>query len=514
MSFIQKLRSFIVCHNIHGLLPVLTALAPLLMGLYGVEEPSVGTLATPLRFLLAMLCMSIIVGLVVRAPLAGFSILTGVLLFLGSIRREVIPILGYDSNDPLILVGAGSGMLLFVRLAVTGKIQHKAVSVRITSALLIVMSLQIFNPLQGGILVGLGGALFYIGPLIWYFVGRAFPQFRLLETLCSLIFVGTIVIAFIGWKQQFIGLTNLEQYWMVVSKYRQFLASGVVRVCGTSLSFGEYVTLLLMGLSISWVRFLLGRFVYAIPFLFLLVCVFLTSSRGAIVMALAGCAVTWGMVERKPLLRLSRIAVGILIGVFGLLFGLSQARTVKFDGNAAIFIQHQVDGLTNPFNAEKSTATKHVGLMQIGFSSVLRNPLGQGLGATTIAGMRFANRSEDGSYNSYSTELDFTNVIVSTGAVGGIIYIILMVRMIFVLVWSWDRSRQAPILQLIGMATVTFGNWLQGGYYAPSILMWLLFGILDGRASLDNIERVKLPAIEKILARLPRPLQSILSGRG
>lgn len=514
MSLIQKARIFIAGQNIPGLLPVLTVLAPLLMGIYGVEEPSAGTLATPLRFLLATLCLSIIVGLVVKVPTAGFAFLAGVLLFLGTIRRELIPLLGYDSNDPLTLIGAVSGFLLVVRIVAAGKIQQTALSVRITIALLIIMVLQIFNPLQGGILVGFGGALFYIGPLLWYYVGRNYPQIRMLEILCTMILVGAILIAFLGLKQQYIGFSNVEQYWMLVSKYKQNLVEGAVRVCGASLSFGEYVTLLTMGVAIAWVRFVLGRFVYGIPFLFLLLCVFLSSSRGCVVMVLAGCAVTWGMLERKPVFRIPRILLGVAIGAAGLIFGLSQAKAVRFEGPTAVFIQHQVEGLTDPLNSERSTATKHAGLLQIGFSSGLRNPLGQGLGSTTIAGRRFAGSSENGSSGTFSTELDFTNIIVSTGAIGGIIYMLLMARIAFVLVWSWDKNRQAAVLQLIGLATVTFGNWLQGGYYAPSILMWLCFGIVDGRASLDNIDSVKLPTIEKIVARLPRPLQSIMPGGG
>jgi hypothetical protein len=137
--------------------------------------------------MIALILAAIIGGSIVQYPMVGFSILAAFLPFLGLIRRELIPSIGYQSNEPLTLIGAAVGTILFIRIASNRWITLKNFTVKIAIALLAVMIVQIFNPNQGGILVGLGGALFYIGPLLWFFVGRHHGGKQTLANVCTVI---------------------------------------------------------------------------------------------------------------------------------------------------------------------------------------------------------------------------------------------------------------------------------------------------------------------------------------
>jgi hypothetical protein len=484
-------------------------LLPFTLGLYGIDEPSAGMLSEPLRIMIALMLASVICGSIVQFPMVGFSILAAFLPFLGLIRRELIPSIGYQSNEPLTLIGAAVGTLLFIRIASNRWISVKNLTVKFVVALLVVMIIQIFNPNQGGILVGLGGALFYIGPFLWFFVGRHHGGKQTLSNICTVILVTSVIAAMIGLRQQFGEMSNVERYWMVVSKYKQFLTNDVVRVFGASLSFGEYVTLMSMGAMVAWARFLQRKYLYALPFLFIAGTIFLSSSRAGVVMLLAGCVISWSFLDKRAVTRIPRIVLGVGIGIAGLLVGLNQTRALTFDRNAAIFVDHQVEGLTNPLGSDRSTAVKHAGLVEIGLTSGFRNPIGQGLGSTTIAGRRFSQGGTDSEDGTFSTELDFTNIIVSTGFVGGILYIILMGRMSWVIIKLWDIRRSSTSLEWIAIAVVTFGNWLQGGYYAPSILIWSCFGIMDKLLEQEEVDLVPGKIVTRVMSLLPekfRPL--------
>lgn len=173
-------------------------LLPFTLGLYGIDEPSAGTLSEPLRIMIALIIAAVIGGSIVQYPMVGFSILAGFLPFLGLIRRELIPSIGYQSNEPLTLIGAAVGTLLFIRIASNRWINVKNITTKLAVVLLVVMILQIFNPSQGGILVGLGGALFYIGPLLWFFVGRHHGGKQTLASIGTVLLITSIIAAMVG----------------------------------------------------------------------------------------------------------------------------------------------------------------------------------------------------------------------------------------------------------------------------------------------------------------------------
>jgi hypothetical protein len=77
-----------------------------------------------------------------------------------------------NRHDALLLVAPLAAFFLCCLTAVSGKRLSRGGGLSIAVLLLaVLMTAQIFNPAQGGLVVGLGGALFYLVPLLWFWIG-------------------------------------------------------------------------------------------------------------------------------------------------------------------------------------------------------------------------------------------------------------------------------------------------------------------------------------------------------
>ena len=76
-------------------------------------------------------------------------------------------------------------------------------------------------------------------------------------------------------------------------------------------------------------------------------------------------------------------------------------------------------------------------------------------------------------------EVDSSDVFVSTGVVGGVIYLVVIILIIRSALRYWTATRCLLALALVGILIVTFLLWLRGGQYAVSALLWLCVGALD-----------------------------------
>src|SRR5579871_3027950 len=109
---------------------------------------------------------------------------------LGGLRRNLIPVLGWSGTDPLLLVCPAVVGLYFLGKAFQRRIPLATSLSKAVCGLLVLMAAQIFNPMQGGLEIGLIGALLYIAPLLWFYAGNdlATPAFlrRLLWALVGI----------------------------------------------------------------------------------------------------------------------------------------------------------------------------------------------------------------------------------------------------------------------------------------------------------------------------------------
>jgi hypothetical protein len=105
----------------------------------------------------------------------------------------------------------------------------------------------------------------------------------------------------------------------------------------------------------------------------------------------------------------------------------------------------------------------------------MQNPLGDGLGSTTKAAHKFG-KPED---ITGSMEVDISNVFLSTGTFGGLIYLLIVILTVKQSIQFWSRHRLLVGLCIAGVLGVTLLNWLAGGRYALTPLIWFLIGSLD-----------------------------------
>jgi hypothetical protein len=450
----------------------LPLLGVLVSGAEGSIEPSLGPLASLFRWIVPLTMTLAVWVLTAISPGVGFPLFVAMVPFIGLIRREMIPLAGYAGNDPITLFTALVVGGVLVRLLVSRRIQLNTLPAKLLLPLLVVMAFQVFNPAQGGLVVGIAGALFYFVPILFFYIGRSMVDERTLGRMFSVILVSGILCALYGLYQHFFGFNDREWAWVEATRYRQQMF-GVYRVFSTFLSFGEYVVFAGMALMVAWTRLLRRQWIYLPLFLLLGFAIFLSSSRSVVICALVACVVTWSVLSRNRRGWIQRGIVAGLVAVLGLVYSLSTVGDAPavVDRNS-VLIGHQASGLTDPLG-EESTGRQHLGLVLFGLRSGIVRPAGVGLGATTVAAEKF------GTVKDVHTEVDITNFIVSTGTIGGGLYFAMVVVLFRRLLGYWVRTRSVVALSALGLATVAIGNWTTGGYYAPSSIMWLVLGGID-----------------------------------
>ena len=455
-----------------------------------------------------MLCASltlIMYTLTTYTPIAGLISMFTFLAFLGAIKRYLIPVLGYSSFDPLILVVPAVTGIFFVNRIIARDIPRDSPISKTILALILVMTLEIFNPLQGGLTVGFAGALFYILPLMMFYIGRSHGTIALLRPLFNAVVYIGILAGIYGLYQTWFGFTDIERQWLDLTRNDIGLhLKDATRVFSFLSSFAEYCCLLIVAMTISFAYFLRGNRAAIVPTLFFFFAIVLSSSRGSVANSIFACTLMWAVQRGKWRTWVPRLVVALVIGAVTISLGLSQASQVKVDPITDDLIGHQAQGLSNPLDSKSSTGGDHVSLVAGGIGAGIRNPLGLGLGATTLAAGKFGTVGT-------GTEGDISNIFVSTGIVGGCIFVYLYFVVGRAVLLRWERTRNHMILCTMGILGSQVFFWLISGHYSITMLIWFAIGVLDKQEAVDirsaTIEREsKLRPIGMMRRPAPAPV--------
>ncbi|MBU2774313.1 hypothetical protein HMI48_10610 [Acidithiobacillus ferrooxidans] len=412
----------------------------------------------------------------VNARLAIMVLLTYA-FFDGDIRRLVNSVYGWPAIDPLLLlvpvVGSIFGLSVLLREKVDTPLS------RLILVLMVLMGLEIFNPLQGGLRVGLGGAFFYIPPLMFFWLGRRYATPAFIESLLyRLVLPISVLAAIAGYMQTIFGFAPWEQDWInhVAASYAALNVGGYIRPFAFFTSSAGYVTVLSIGSAIALAGIWLGHRRAALALVPLLPALVLSSERGPIVKLLVAGLVVWALQRGSGKGWYMRVSLAGLATAALLAFALPHLMPSHSDsGQVNALLSHQVGGLANPLNAKDSTLMLHLQILGNGVFSGFTHPYGYGLGAGTGAASKFAASGSEGE----STETDFGNMFVNLGFVGGIIYLVIMVRVLWLLFIDWQLRQQRVSLMILAVLLVTFATWLIAGEYSSPLLLWLLIGATD-----------------------------------
>ena len=415
------------------------------------------------------------------------------LLFLGDIRRLVSRQAGLAAQDPLLVVGPIVIGMLFGRLLFERQIKLDSPVAKLVAFLLVFMTFEIVNPLQGGIAVGVAGALYYIVPLLWFWVGRSMPSERIARSLIHVVFPIVVgLAAVLGIYQNYHGFLGFEAQWVreqIANGFAAMVIDGsVIRAFSFFTSPAEYALFLGIGLVCCAAPLVVGRLRWVSLLIPLIIwAMILASVRAAIVLSVVGLLAMGSLMGRSVEQVFARAFLAVVLGGGVMYFGLHKLQDLSsVSDRTHTLVEHTAEGMLNP---GESSATGHWSIALNGIEKGVKNPGGEGLGATTMAASKF------GSHGSAGFENDIANMFASLGMFGGLLYVVLIVVVLYTTFTLWQEQRSFVALVTLGILISQFTYWLEGGHYALVAICWFLIG------SLDRIG-------ERIPARDPQPVMT------
>jgi hypothetical protein len=422
----------------------------------------------------------------IREPRVGLFVVLAGLPFLGLLRRLLIPDAPWTSKDPLLLVvPVVIGFLTLQLVIVERRRVLSDLLPRLCALLGVIAVADVFNPSGGGITVGLGGLLFFVVPLLWFFAGWELADDRMIEAIMYTTILIALANAAYGLVQVGIGLPAWDKEWLAAVGPNLVSVPGTVgsaiRPIGSLSSPQEFIALLAIGIvfSLALARRHPGL-VLTVPFLG--VALFYGSGRSQLVLVVLAVAIMTALAMLRGRAVVIAIATAVAVTTAALVVlgpVLSQAAATSSNP----LVEHQASGLANPFDQSDSTLQTHFSAFGQGVEDGITHPLGLGTGVSTIAADTIGNGggrtqvSLDGSVESIrGTDTDISNTFESLGVVGGVVYLAILAIIAVRLLRRYSRLRDPLTLAVIGLMVVMTLQWLRGGLYAVSALTWFMAG--------------------------------------
>ena len=428
------------------------------------------------RLAFAVVVIAILLGLarinVYWAILGSFGFLT----ILGDFRRWIMPFEEWSSADPLLVVGPVVAIVLWVVAITSRRVSLDTPLSKWILVLMAIMTAHIFNPLQGGLMVGIVGAVFMLVPLLWYWVGKSFGSEEFLETFFFRLIVPLACLAALfGFYQVFFGYPEYQLEWWRPREHEMVIGhdEDTLRPLSFFPNISEYTRYLTVALLACAALVLKKRSVAlaSVTVVFLFISLVVSGVRGPVVFSLFSIALMWTILGRSVAVWVPRLAVAGAIGLFGLTFGLTQVQegAVQFEGTVQTALDRQTGTLEG---TSGGTIAIHLNLINIAVYRTTQQPLGRGTGYSTMAAGRFG----DGGWTS---EKDFTDMFIAFGIPGGVVYLIILAYTGLLAVRYWLRERSTIGLIVIGVLVFGFMGWIQPGQYVMTPIIWFCVGALD-----------------------------------
>jgi hypothetical protein len=427
------------------------------------------------RLLLAVLIGGCLLLLAAHQPRATILVTFAFLVVMALLRRLLIPVAGWASYDPLLLVGplvVGFLMIRIVWVSGYAALTADRQSVMVV-AVLVLSVLQSFNPAGGGAVAGLTGILFGAVPLLWYFAGRHLGDRRTATILVGGILVTGPVVALYGIWQAGAGLPPWDANWFVINGYDALRVGEALHPFANFSSSAEYVAFVAFTLMVA-AALLFHHQPAAFAAIPLPAWALVEGSvRAALALAIIGLVAMAAIRVRSARVSLAVLVIGVA-GVVGVVAAFGDALETKAMQTANPLVIHQVSGLVHPTDSTSSTLGLHQGLVQDGILRSIQHPLG--LGTAYLAGDKFASPA-------VGTEVDISNEFVALGPLGGLLYLALVVVSFIKVAGLYRRRLDPVVLAVAGMLIADFGQWLNGGFYAVAPMVWFVIGWIAREAA-------------------------------
>ena len=317
----------------------------------------------------------------------------------GLLRRAQYLLVGYTSQDPIHVLTPIVTVLAFALLLKSQRLSmFRATPLAGWVSLLgLIYFAQIFNPLQGGLLVGLAGAMFTLVPLIWFYFGQSVKDEFITNALRLMVAVG-IVTSLYGVYQLLFGYPAFEQYWIDNTEFYDSIAVGhVERALATFCSAEEWGRYTELGAIVAF-GFAAGakrmrvRACWIFCALALTGAVLLTGQRAAVFGLMVGFVALVLLGARSLPNAMARVAL-LLVPALLLVVFLKAPSQEEMWGNdetqtVSTVLAHTQRGVLKPAEEE----SLHVRLTNWSYfltQVVPYRPLGAGIGASWLSQARF-----------------------------------------------------------------------------------------------------------------------------
>jgi len=256
-------------------------------------------------------------------------------------------------------------------------------------------------------------------PLLWFFAGREFGTARSLRALFATLVVSASIVAVYGLYQTWDGLPSWDKLWGDQSGYPALDVGTVIRAFGTFSSAAEYASFLGIAIVVA-VAFAADRKPYLLPAVPLLaVALFYESGRAIIVTTVVAVIVV--LAARTGSMARATVTLVVLLAGVVLAIVLFRGALEGAANSSNALVSHQVGGLLHPLNQQQSTLQAHLGLFENGFTHGVLDPIGYGIGSTTLAGAKL------GTPQGTTSEVDLSNEFIALGTFGGLTYLAIVV---------------------------------------------------------------------------------------
>ncbi len=428
--------------------------------------------------------------------------------FRGLLRRAQYLFVEYGSEDPIhlltpiVTIFALAALLRSKRLAIfRGLPLAGSVSI-----LALIYVLEIFNPIQGGLLVGLAGALFMLSPLVWFYFGQAVDDRFVARALQIMVVLGLLTSLY-GLYQLLVGYPAFEQYWIDNTEFYESIGVGhVKRALATFSSAEEWGRYAQLGAIVAFgfvagAKSLRARVGWLLCGAALLGSVLLTGERTAVFGLIIGVVTLFLLGARTLPAAFIRAGVLLLPIVLVVVFVAPPSDddmwSKREDETVSTLLSHTQRGTLKPAD-EESFQVRLENWKFLATDVLPYRPLGMGLGAGSLGRARFSNDGDLPPVDSF-----ILIVAITCGVPAALLFVSILGRATWL---SWKMARadntdaQLATLKRIAAALMPalilnsiFG--LTFTLYSVAPLAWLLIGWI-GAQSLRAKQAQVAPAIE------------------
>ena len=418
----------------------------------------------------------------------------------GFLRRAQFIFVEYTTTDPIHLVTP-----LLTVLAFTILLWKRREQIFMTKPLGLPVSIlaacffiQIFNPFQGGVFVGMSGAFFILLPVAWFYFGRAMkPAF--LSTAFRLIVVMGLICSLHGAYQLVFGFPSFEQYWVNHTDHYESIAVGHIQrslaTFNSAEEWGRYVqfgALIAFGFAFG-AKQLAKRLGWVTCFIGLSSVLIITGQRTAIFGLVAGVGVfilvgaeNWaGVIKRCGMMGLSLV----LLLVIAKPPSAQEMWEKDKDDKFGTMLSHTARGTLQP--TKEGSLDERFKIWGVLITKYIpAHPLGAGISAGTVAAARYTSITSD----FYPIDSFVVVLLVGCSLPVALLFVGILVRIQWIGVWIFKNAASgshiatvrriaAAIISMLILNSI-FG--LTFMIYSAAPIAWMVIGWICSESARDE----------------------------